>query len=131
MVRPRQTTGLGAVPVCCAGGLWCPRPARRVKALEEASGALLFDRLPDRFVLTAAGEELLADAQSMEQAAETIHRRSAGLSDTAHGTVRLLAGEAMTAFLARHLPRLRHNMRCIEIELVASQLLANLSRRED
>src|SRR3546814_8891799 len=80
--------------------------------------------------LTAAGEELLADAQSMEQAAETIHRRSAGLSDTAHGTVRLLAGEAMTAFLARHLPRLRHNMRCIEIELVASHMLANLSRRE-
>src|SRR3546814_8267189 len=66
----------------------------------------------------------------MEQAAETIHRRSAGLSDTAHGTVRLLAGEAMTAFLARHLPRLRHNMRCIEIELVASHMLANLSRRE-
>src|SRR3546814_6240476 len=94
------------------------------------SGALLFDRLPDRFVLTAAGEELLADAQSMEQAAETIHRRSAGLSDTAHGTVRLLAGEAMTAFLARHLPRLRHNMRFIEIELVASHMLANLSRRE-
>src|SRR3546814_19688833 len=36
----------------------------------------------------------------------------------------------MTAFLARHLPRLRHNMRCIEIELVASHMLANLSRRE-
>src|SRR3546814_16109795 len=66
----------------------------------------------------------------MEQAAETIHRRSAGLSDTAHGTVRLLAGEAMTAFLARHLPRLRHNMRCIEIELVASHMQANLSSRE-
>src|SRR3546814_18649693 len=66
----------------------------------------------------------------MEQAAETIHRRSAGLSDTAHGTVRLLAGEAMTAFLACHLPRLRHNMRCIEIELVASHMLANLSLRE-
>jgi DNA-binding transcriptional LysR family regulator len=36
----------------------------------------------------------------------------------------------MTAFLARHLPRLRHNMQCIEIELVASHTLANLSRRE-
>ncbi|WP_340119818.1 LysR family transcriptional regulator [Pelagibius sp. 7325] len=107
-----------------------PTVARRVKALEEAFGARLFDRLPDRFVLTTAGEELLADAQGMEQAAETIHRRSAGLSDTAHGTVRLSAGEAMTAFLARHMPRLRHNMQCIEIELVASHMLANLSRRE-
>ncbi|MEQ9606438.1 MAG: LysR family transcriptional regulator [Kiloniellaceae bacterium] len=107
-----------------------PTVARRVKALEEAFGARLFDRLPDRFVLTASGEELLADAQGMEEAAETIHRRSVGLSDTAHGTVRLSAGEAMTAFLARHLPRLRHNMQCIEIELVASHMLANLSRRE-
>lgn len=107
-----------------------PTVARRIKALEEAFGARLFDRLPDGFVLTPAGEELLADAQSMERAAETIHRRSAGLSDTAHGTVRISAGEAMTAFLARHLPQLRHNMQCIEIELVASHMLANLSRRE-
>ena len=107
-----------------------PTVARRIKALEQSFGARLFDRLPDRFVLTPAGEELLADAQAMEQAAETIHRRSAGLSDTAHGTVRLSAGEAMAAFLARHLPRLRHNMQCIEIELVASHTLANLSRRE-
>jgi DNA-binding transcriptional LysR family regulator len=107
-----------------------PTVARRIKALEEAFGARLFDRLPDRFVLTAAGEELLADAQAMERAAESIHRRSAGLSDTAHGTVRLSAGEAMTAFIARHLPRLRRNLQCVEIELVASHMLANLSRRE-
>jgi DNA-binding transcriptional LysR family regulator len=107
-----------------------PTVARRVKALEESIGARLFDRLPDRFVLTAAGEELLADAQAMERAAESIHRRSAGLGDTFHGTVRLSAGEAMAGFLAGHLPRLRHNMKCIEIELISSHQLANLSRRE-
>ena len=39
-----------------------PTVARRVKALEESIGARLFDRLPDRYVLTEAGEELLADA---------------------------------------------------------------------
>src|SRR5262245_64942943 len=77
-----------------------PTVARRIKSLEDAIGARLFDRLPDRFVLTGAGEELLADAQVMEQAAESIHRRSAGLTDAAHGTVRVSAGEAMTAFLA-------------------------------
>jgi DNA-binding transcriptional LysR family regulator len=108
-----------------------PTIARRVRALEGAIGARLFERLPDRFALTAAGEGLLADAEAMEQAAESIHRRSAGLSaDTAHGTVRLSAGEAMAGFLAGHLPRLRHNLQCIEIELVASHMLANLSRRE-
>src|SRR5690606_7738666 len=41
-----------------------PTVARRIKALEAAIGGRLFDRLPDRFALTAAGEELLADAQA-------------------------------------------------------------------
>ncbi|MGH7124496.1 MAG: LysR family transcriptional regulator [Stellaceae bacterium] len=107
-----------------------PTVARRIKALEDAIGARLFDQLPDRFVLTAAGEELLADAREMERAADSIERRSVGLGDTTHGTVRISAGEAMTAFLARHLPRLRHNLNCVEFELVASHTLANLSRRE-
>jgi DNA-binding transcriptional LysR family regulator len=108
-----------------------PTVARRVKALEETVGARLFDRLPDRFALTAAGEGLLADAEAMERAAESIHRRSAGLSaDTTHGTVRISASEAMAGFLARHLPRLLRNRQCIEFELVASHMLANLSRRE-
>jgi DNA-binding transcriptional LysR family regulator len=107
-----------------------PTIARRVKSLEEVIGARLFDRLPDRFVITAAGEELLADAQAMERAAESIHRRSANLGDTAHGVVRISAGEAMAGYLASNLPRLRDNLNCIEFELSASHLLANLSRRE-
>ncbi len=107
-----------------------PTVARRIRALEAAVGARLFDRLPDKFVLTSAGEGLLEDAGAMERAAEALHRRSAGLGDTVHGTVRLSAGEAMAGFLARHLPRLRRNLQCIEIELGASHMLANLSRRE-
>src|SRR4029434_3128679 len=65
-----------------------------------------------------------------ERAADSIHRRSAGLTDTAQGTVRLSANEAMTTFLASHLPRLRRNLQCVEFELIASHMLANLSRRE-
>lgn len=107
-----------------------PTIARRIRALEATVGARLFDRLPDHFALTMAGEELLADAEAMEQAAESIHRRSAGLGDTTKGTVRISAGEAMIGFLAHHLPRLRHNLKCVEFELVASHMLANLSRRE-
>lgn len=112
-------------------GISHPTVARRVKALEQAIGARLFDRLPDHFVLTAAGEELMTDVQAMESAAESIHRRSAGLAAAANkGTVRLSAGEAMTAFIARHLLRLRRNLQCIEIELDSRHLLANLSKRE-
>jgi DNA-binding transcriptional LysR family regulator len=111
-------------------GVSHPTVARRVQALEKQIGARLFDRLPDRFVPTAAGEELLADTEAMEKAALSINRRSAGLSDTVSGVVRLSAGEAMAAWLARHLPELRTGLRQIEFELIASHTLANLSRRE-
>jgi DNA-binding transcriptional LysR family regulator len=111
-------------------GVSHPTVARRVKTLEQQTGARLFDRLSDRFVLTSAGEQLLGDAQSMEQAALAIDRRTATLSDTVSGVVRLSAGEAMSAFVARHLSGLRKDLVQIEFELVASHTLANLSRRE-
>ena len=111
-------------------GISHPTVARRVRALERQIGARLFERLPDRFVPTAAGEELLADTESMEKAALSINRRSAGLSDTVSGVVRLSAGEAMAALIARHLPGLREQLRQIEFEVVESHMLANLSRRE-
>jgi DNA-binding transcriptional LysR family regulator len=111
-------------------GVSHPTVARRVQALEKQIGARLFERLPDRFVPTAAGEELLADTEAMEKAAQSINRRSAGLSDTVSGVVRLSAGEAMAVLVARHLPWLRARLRQIEFEVVASHTLANLSRRE-
>ena len=111
-------------------GVSHPTVARRVQALEQQIGARLFERLPDRFVPTSAGEELLADTEAMEKAALSIHRRSAGLSDTVSGVVRLSAGEAMAVLVARHLPWLRARMQQIEFEVIASHTLANLSRRE-
>lgn len=111
-------------------GVSHPTVARRVQALEKQIGARLFERLPDRFVPTAAGEQLLADTEAMEKAALSIGRRSAGLGDTVSGVVRLSAGEAMSALLARHLAELRRSLDRIEFELTASHTLANLSRRE-
>ena len=111
-------------------GVSHPTVARRVQALERQIGARLFDRLPDRFVPTAAGAELLADTEAMEKAALSINRRSAGLGDTVSGVVRLSAGEAMAVLVARHLPWLRARLPHIEFEVIASHTLANLSRRE-
>jgi DNA-binding transcriptional LysR family regulator len=111
-------------------GVSHPTVARRVQALEQQIGARLFERLPDRFVPTSAGEELLADTEAMEKAALSIHRRSAGLSDTVSGGVRLSAGAAMAVLVARHLPWLRARLQQIEFEVIASHTLANLSRRE-
>ena len=44
-----------------------PTVARRVKDLEETIGARLFDRLPDRYALTMAGEDLVAEVERMFQ----------------------------------------------------------------
>jgi DNA-binding transcriptional LysR family regulator len=111
-------------------GVSHPTVSRRVQALEKQIGARLFERLPDRFVPTPAGEELLSDTEAMEKAALSIDRRSAGLSDTVSGVVRLSAGEAMAVLVARHLSWLRARLRHIEFEVIASHTLANLSRRE-
>jgi DNA-binding transcriptional LysR family regulator len=111
-------------------GVSHPTVSRRVAALEKQIGARLFDRLPDRFVPTSAGEELLADTEAMEKAAHSIHRRSAGLSDTVSGTVRLSAEEATAALIARYCAELRSKLSQIEFEVISSHTLANLSRRE-
>jgi DNA-binding transcriptional LysR family regulator len=111
-------------------GVSHPTVARRVAALEQQIGARLFDRLPDRFVPTSAGEELLGDTEAMERAALSIDRRSASLSDTVSGVVRLSAGEEISALLARHLPDLRARLTQIEFELSATHTALNLSRRE-
>jgi len=107
-----------------------PTVARRVKSLEDAIGARLFDRLPDGYVLTPAAEQLLADVQAMDDAAQAIERRSLGLSDTARGTVRVSVGEHMMQFLTQHLVKLRDRLPEIEIELHVTHMMANLSRRE-
>ncbi len=111
-------------------GVSHPTVARRVQALEKQIGARLFERLPDRFVPTQAGEGLLADTEAMEKAALSIHRRSATLSDTVSGVVRLSAGEEISALLARYLPDLRQRLTQIEFELTARHTMLNLSRRE-
>jgi DNA-binding transcriptional LysR family regulator len=111
-------------------GVSHPTVARRVQALEKQIGARLFERLPDRFVPTSAGAELLADTEAMEKSALSIHRRSASLGDAVSGVVRLSAGEAMAALIARHLPGLQAKLTQIEFEVIASHTLANLSRRE-
>src|ERR1044072_9523058 len=111
-------------------GVSHPTVSRRVQAQEHHIGARLFDRLPARRGPSTPGEELLADTEAMEKAALSIERRSAGLSDTVSGVVRLSAGEALGVLVARHLPWLRARLQQMEFEVIASHTLANLSRRE-
>ena len=107
-----------------------PTVGRRLKALEETLSARLFDRLPDGFVPTPAGEELLPLAEEMERTAEAIQRRQATLADRVSGTIRLSVFEISAQFLNDHLPELQARLPEVEFEVAISHQNANLSKRE-
>jgi DNA-binding transcriptional LysR family regulator len=107
-----------------------PTLGRRVRRLEAAYGQDLFQRRPEGFALTTAGTALLADAEAMDEAAARLALRRAGADPAPAGTVRIASGEWMARFLARSAPELQRELPDIELELVAAQQYANLSRRE-
>ena len=107
-----------------------PTVGRRLGQLESDLGTRVFVRLPDGFVPTQAGEELLPIAEDMEKAAHALQRRQATLADTVSGTVRLSVFEVPAQFMTIHLPAIRANLPEIEIELSVNHMNANLSRRE-
>ena len=82
-------------------GLSQPTIARRLAAFETSSGGqTLFDRLPEGLRLNAAGEQLVAAAENVEDAVLTLERRRAAASPELSGTVRVSTGECAAGFLA-------------------------------
>jgi DNA-binding transcriptional LysR family regulator len=83
-------------------GLSQPTIARRLAAFEGAlGGPALFDRLPEGLRLTAAGEQLVPEAEIVEAAMLTLERRRAAASPLLSGAVRVSTGECAAGFLAR------------------------------
>jgi DNA-binding transcriptional LysR family regulator len=111
-------------------GLSQPTVGRRLRALETAIGAALFERTLDGCVPTPKGEMLLPMAEAMDSAAATIERRQPLLSDQPAGAVRITSGEWMGRFLARHAMELTRQLPALQIELAVSVELASLARRE-
>ena len=104
---------------------------RRVSALERELGAKLFERTPDGFVLTDAGESIRAAAEQMEQSALAVEQRALGADRRLSGTVRVAAAES--AGHAVVLPAMRElHLRHPEIRLHLQTGLARLdiARRE-
>lgn len=69
--------------------------ARRVTALEESLGLALFERRQAGYVLTPAGEALLAHAGTVEAAAAALADAAAAQTREASGLVRLTVGESL------------------------------------
>ena len=104
--------------------------ARRIGMLETRVGVRLFDRLPKNWVLTAEGEELLAQARRVEDEALAFARAGAGAS-TLRGIVRLSAPPVFaSAFLVPRLGALRARWPAIALEIIGEVRQADLYRRE-
>lgn len=107
-----------------------PTVGRRLAALEHSLSARLFDRLPDGFLPTAAGNELLDYAGQMERAANAVIRRQPSFSDGIRGTVRISVFEQVSPFIIEHLDAIRQRLPEVELEISVAHISANLSRRE-
>ena len=103
---------------------------RRVCAIEENLGVRLFDRTPDGFMPTPAGQDIEAVAERMESDVLSVEGRVLGRDVQLHGKLRvstldvlfLLMQDAFSSFLARY----------PSIDLTVSATLdeVSLSRRE-
>jgi molybdate transport repressor ModE-like protein len=105
--------------------------SRRIQALEDALRATLFERSPQGYKLTQAGEQLLAYAESMETAAKQASAEIGEADMTLAGGVRIGAPDGFgSTFLAPRIWSLCRRHPALEVELVAMPRLFSLSKRE-
>lgn len=112
-------------------GLAQPTVGRQVAALEEELGVLLFDRVGTGLELTTTGLDLLEHVRAMADAATRVSLVAAGQSTSVEGEVSVTASEAIAAFLLPPaIARIRAEHPGIEVEVVVSNEVRDLSRRE-
>jgi DNA-binding transcriptional LysR family regulator len=104
---------------------------RRLATLEGAVGTRLFDRTPDGYMLTAAGESVCGDIERLEQGFLAVERRLSGGDARIEGVVRIATTEAFgSAFLVPRLAALRQAHPELSIELLSGIERVDLGRRE-
>jgi DNA-binding transcriptional LysR family regulator len=108
-----------------------PTLGRQVAALEDELGIMLFDRVGRSLVLTPSGLELLDHVRAMADAANLISLTASGRSQAVEGHVSITATPVLATY---HLPailkRLRAKAPGIMIEIIASNEMRDLTRRE-
>src|SRR5512141_2297637 len=105
--------------------------ARRVASLEEELGLALFERGPQGWTRTAAGEELAELARRVEEDVLAVARHAGARDRAIDGTVRLTTAVHLSAYLlAPGLPALRERHPGLVLEIVADQRAFDLTRRE-
>ena len=108
-----------------------PTLSRHIAELELQLGAPLFERTGRGVTPTATGLAIAEAARQMEEGASALARSLAKSRDATTGTVRITTSQvAATWLLPPLLARLQEAEPGISVELVASNQLTNLLRRE-
>jgi DNA-binding transcriptional LysR family regulator len=108
-----------------------PTMGRRLRALEEALGHVLFQRTSDGFVLTDEGAAVLSYAERMEEEALGFTRALAGKEAQLTGLLRVSSSDwfgihVLTPVFARFLAKHRD----VSLELITDSRQYSLARRE-
>jgi len=105
--------------------------ARRVAALEEELGLALYERGPQGWTRTSAGEELAALASRVEEDVLALARHADARDRAVAGTVRLTTASHVAArLLAPAVPALRERHPNLLLEIAVDQRPFDLTRRE-
>lgn len=103
---------------------------RRIAHLERQLGVRLFERLRTGYIPTAAGEELREAARRVEQTLIGIEHHLAGKDLQLSGAIRITTTETLFQSLLPHLLEFRRLHPHIQLQVVASNPMVNLTRRE-
>ncbi|MBP1298163.1 MULTISPECIES: LysR family transcriptional regulator [Bradyrhizobium] len=103
---------------------------RRLGTIEDAIGTRLFERFRDGYAPTPAGEIAAASAARLEDEVLALERKLAGRDLRPSGPVRITTTDTLGAVLMRHLPAMRAAHPEIQPEIIISNAMANLTRRE-
>lgn len=105
--------------------------SRHVAALEAQLGVALFERTGRGVLPTAAALALADAARQMAEGAERLGQQLLRRSRSMQGTVRISASQlAASTLLPPLLAELRHQEPGLQLELVATNAVSNLLRRE-
>ena len=108
-----------------------PTLGRHIAELERQLGVLLFERTGRGLVPTATALQLAQAARSMEAGALQLSRTLSGAQSQSAGTVRITASVPVAVqLLPPVLAAMRQALPDIQIELVSSNQVSNLLRRE-
>ena len=108
-----------------------PTIGRHIAELESQLGVVLFERTGRGLKPLAMALKLAESARAMELGAHQLQRNVSSLDDAVSGTVRITASQPVACVLLPPLlTRMKQKLPGIQIELVSSNEVSNLLRRE-